>query len=85
MLEQQQIDKIKKLNESIMSAESKLEYAKGKLSAKKEELKEKFQLNSIKEAEIFLDSLELEISKAEEEINKLLVSINNEYEEVPHE
>lgn len=85
MIEQQQIDKIKKLNEGIASAESKLEYAKGKLSAKKEELKEKFNLSSIKAAEILLDDLELKISKAEEEINELLVLVNDEYEEVPHE
>lgn len=85
MIEQQEIDRIKKLNEEVATAESKLEYAKGKLSGKKEELKEKFKLNSIKEAEKFLDSLESKISKAEDEIMEMLSLIDNQYEGIPNE
>ncbi len=80
MIAQNQIDTINKLKDRIANAESKLEYAKGKLSAKKEELKEKFKINSIEEAEEVLDTLEVDINKTEKKIIEILNKLKEDEE-----
>jgi len=80
MIAQDQIDTINKLKDKITNAESKLEYAKGKLSAKKEELKEKFKINSIEEAEEVLDTLEVDINKTEKKIMEILNKLKEDEE-----
>ncbi len=80
MIAQDQIDTINKLKDKITNAESKLEYAKGKLSAKKEELKEKFKINSIEEAEEVLDTLEVDINKTEKKIIEILNKLKEDEE-----
>lgn len=85
MIDQEQIDFVTDLQDTIADAESKIEYAKGQLSVKKEELKEKHKVKTMKEANIKLNNMENELKQIEEKIILSINEIKKESMEIPNE